>query len=299
VVLEDKFSGALLGFSVGDVVGSPYEGLSAFDIKDKWKIGEGSITDDTELMLSTSESLIECGCIDPVDMARRLVDSFDEGKLKRIGSRVKHAIENLKRGVLPAKSGAKGQWASGSGGILRSVAVALFMFGCDEKKVKSGIRYTVMITHNNEDAIEGAYVFSKILHLLLRGEDVRRGIERVVEGIRSVRLKEEIKRRLALLETASELVDVLPGIGVKSDVYSVLGNAICCFLRHYTSFEDSIRCSILIGGDTDTTAAVVGAFWGALNGASKIPLEYKVVLGDLEERIIQIATSLYKRRMCR
>ncbi len=295
----DRFSGALLGFSIGDAVGSPYEGLDASEVKGKWGVGEATITDDTELMLSTAESLIGCGCIDPVDMAKRLVDSFDEGRLKRIGRRVEHAIANLKSGVPPAESGAKGEWASGSGGILRSIAVALFMYGCDDVKLRKGIRYTVMITHNNEDAIEGAYVFSRILHLLIRGEDVHSGIIGIIKDVRSHKLRSALERRLDLLHAGKEPSEVLPNLGVKSDVYSVLGNAICCFLRYIHSFEESIKCSVVIGGDTDTTAAVVGAFWGALHGISKIPYEYGNILGELQERIIKVSAALYNRRMCK
>lgn len=42
-------------------------------------------------------------------------------------------------------------------------------------------------------------------------------------------------------------------------------------LRRGTPFEDSIRLTLLCGGDTDTNAAIVGGMAGALHGAAAIP----------------------------
>jgi ADP-ribosylglycohydrolase len=60
------------------------------------------------------------------------------------------------------------------------------------------------------------------------------------------------------------------------------------------NFTDGIYQSIIIGGDTDTYAAVAGSFLGARYGEDSILSAWKEkLLGD--EVMLDIADRLYKR----
>ena len=58
--------------------------------------------------------------------------------------------------------------------------------------------------------------------------------------------------------------------------YSMRGPAACRHLQLQSSFTDAISSVLLMGGDTDTNAAIVGGMIGALQGASSIPDSMKM-----------------------
>ena len=297
-MLLSRFRGALLVFAIGDALGGPYEGFDAKKVKKVWGKGIPEITDDTQLMLSQVESINMLGKVDPFDIAERIILLSNKGALKRLGIRVSYAIKNLKKGVSPLKSGATGDWAAGSGGAMRILGVALFMHKCGSEELMSAVRETVIVTHNNIDAIEGAYIVARFISLLLKRSDVTfMSVHDILSKITSERLKEEIKKRLYILDDDRPSYKILPSIGTMPDIYSVLGNSIYCFLKYKPSFSKIIESAILAGGDTDTTAAIAGAFWGALYGNICIPVEYIGILGSLSEYIIKIADKLYERSL--
>src|SRR4030067_2631129 len=73
-ILRDKFRGAIVGCFVGDAFGSSFEGMdpgrARFHIGDLSKTFTRSYTDDTDMTLALAESLIQCGKIDPEDIAK-------------------------------------------------------------------------------------------------------------------------------------------------------------------------------------------------------------------------------------
>ena len=48
----------------------------------------------------------------------------------------------------------------------------------------------------------------------------------------------------------------------------------CYYLKHNFTFENAIKESLLIGGDTDTNAAIVGGLIGAARGIEGIPADW-------------------------
>src|SRR5687768_15703274 len=56
--------------------------------------------------------------------------------------------------------------------------------------------------------------------------------------------------------------------------------AIYAWLRHADSFRDAVEATIALGGDSDTTGAIVGGLMGATLGASAIPPEWLAGLAE-------------------
>lgn len=55
--------------------------------------------------------------------------------------------------------------------------------------------------------------------------------------------------------------------------------------------EDAITAAVMMGGDTDTVAAVTGAVAGARFGVSALPTRWQAAIGETDE-LAAIATSL-------
>ena len=105
-LLEAKAIGALLGTFTGDALGMPVEGyssdmiVSAFGWVDELleaRLGKGTYTDDTQMMIGIAESLAECGKFQGAHMAKRFVENFDQER--GYGSGAIEAIYRLSQGT--------------------------------------------------------------------------------------------------------------------------------------------------------------------------------------------------------
>src|SRR4030067_3701061 len=80
-ILRDKFRGAILGCFLGDAFGAGFEGMCPdgaisrlSTLSEKFP---RTYTDDTDMTLALTESIIESGKVDPEDMARKFSQSCD------------------------------------------------------------------------------------------------------------------------------------------------------------------------------------------------------------------------------
>jgi len=142
-----------------------------------------------------------------------------------------------------------------------------FMFD-SEKDVIENSRLATIPSHNSEEAIEAATKIALIIFYL------RKGLP-----------KEEIYKKLKI-----EL-KYKPFEKFNVTCRETIDNCLYVFY-HSTGFEDAIRKSLYLGGDTDTNACIVGSMAEAEYGISddlieavnkKLPIEFKKVL--LKSRI--------------
>ncbi|MFW6061224.1 MAG: ADP-ribosylglycohydrolase family protein [Planctomycetota bacterium] len=85
--LRDRFRGAMLGSLVGDALGMPLEGMAAETIRQRCarvtemlpaRMGQGTYTDDTEMMIGLAEALLAAaGRVDLDEIARRFGENYD------------------------------------------------------------------------------------------------------------------------------------------------------------------------------------------------------------------------------
>lgn len=79
--IKDKFVGCMIGTHVGDALGMPVEGHDYKTIESSFgelrqmldaRLGVGTYTDDTEMMIGIAESLVECKGFNGEDMAEAI-----------------------------------------------------------------------------------------------------------------------------------------------------------------------------------------------------------------------------------
>ncbi len=131
---EGRFAGALLGTFSGDALGMPFEGRTHRQIQKQVgrvdrmihaRLGAGTYTDDTEMMIAVAESLMECRGFDGLDMARRFVDGFNPERGYGRGTVL--ALAQIKRGV-PWREAGLSVFSGGSygnGAAMRIAPIAL------------------------------------------------------------------------------------------------------------------------------------------------------------------------------
>ena len=232
----------MLGAIAGDTIGSVYE----FDrIKHKdfeLFTPHSSFTDDSILSVAVAEVILHGG-------------SFAES--------IKHYAQ-----AYPNPVGGYGarfnQWAFssslepynswGNGSAMRVSAVG---FAYDElDQVLAVAKQTAEVTHNHPEGIKGAQATAAAILLARQGKS-KSAIKAFVEQ----NFGYDLNRSLA---------DIRPTYEFNESCQETVPESIIAFLES-TDFEDAIRNTISLGGDTDTMGAITGgiaeAFYGGVPAA--------------------------------
>ena len=285
--LEQSIFGCLLGGALGDAVGLASEGLSRrrlekiFGKVDSYHFffGRGMASDDTEHALMTAQALIGSG--GDVDEFRRLLAwklrFWLLGLPAGIGLATLRSLIKLWFGV--RKSGV---FSAGNGPAMRSAILGV-CYGGDEKHLERLVRVSTELTHTDPKAFAGACAISIAAHLASRHQAEELLGERLLERLASQpHFATEHAELLGLLKAAiesakagQETAQFADAIGLKQGVsgymYHTVPVALQAWLRYPGNFRAAVEAVIACGGDTDSTAAIVGGVVGAGVGVDSFP----------------------------
>jgi len=140
----------------------------------------------------------------------------------------------------------------GNGSAMRIAPIG-FMFNSIKKVKDEAIKATIP-SHNSEEAIKGAIIVAETVFLA-----------------KNKFSKEEIKKHIEnnYCKLDYDLEDLQKNYRFKSNCAGTVPQALYCFLIS-DDFEDAIRKSISIGGDSDTIACIVGGISEAYYGIPEI-----------------------------
>lgn len=294
-------SNVLLGTAIGDALGVPFEKF-AFDRKElkEWdgktylgsehhKLLPGQYSDDTQMSLMVAESLIENKGFNPDDLSQRYVHWITSGIARGYGRTTLAALQKIESGTHWSESGVVGSY--GNGTAMRAAPFGIF-FRNDLQGLKEAVRIDNNITHASDEAEAGALTIAIASYMCING-DTEDMIVRIAEQLP----KTKIRRSLMALETVLRLpvtpMQVLQTFGTKADVRETVPSAMYCFSKFGDAYS-GILAAIRAGGDADTTAAIVGALYGASNNLDSIP---ESVLKNVEDRdrLIELDSQLLNR----
>ncbi|HEC96350.1 MAG TPA: ADP-ribosylglycohydrolase family protein, partial [Euryarchaeota archaeon] len=173
--MKNKFIGALLGFVVGDVLGSPFEGIGAPDIKEQYGYIKGPVkanayTDDTIMMKIVLDTILEEGRYDPKSVLKKYLENKD--KLTGIGLTTYYALSNatLDDIYAGAKYAASLGYGFGNGPLMRAPPIALYHFySRDVEKFVEDVVSETLLTHHTNRAVTATVMFSKFLNSIGEG----------------------------------------------------------------------------------------------------------------------------------
>ena len=287
----DQLAGVLLGTAVGDALGLPREGLSRRrarrlfgdpPLRHRFLPGRGMVSDDTEHACMTGQALLRAPA-DAGAFARSLawrLRLWLLGLPAGTGRATLRAVVKLWLGFPPTRSGV---WSAGNGPAMRAPALGVCL-GHDPDRLRAYVRASTRLTHTDPRAERGALLVALAAH-----HGAARG-PHGVQGAAFLRAArealpeadEELLGLLGRLEEhlgrgapAVELADAL-GLhrGVSGYSYHTVPLALYCWLRHPAGFRRAVEEVIALGGDADSTGAIVGGIAGATVGAGGIPAEW-------------------------
>lgn len=299
--LHDRICGALLGTLVGDALGVPVEftGRSVRDLDPvtgmrgygTWNQPPGTWSDDGSMALVTADTLATSGW-DPSGMMRGFCRWLDaglwtaHGKAFDIGATTYKAIDAFAIHGDLATCGLQDELSNGNGSLMRCLPASLWLIG---DATADRIRLA-----GEASALTHAHLRSRLCcawHALwcdaaMGGGDVRESVTKA-----SARLRREVPEdeRQPLARILDGTAMDLPRERVPSDGYvvSTLEAALWCLAQH-RRFDQAVLAAVNLGGDTDTTGAVVGGMAGWLHGRLAIPPAWLAALPRQRE-IMELA----------
>lgn len=283
---NEPIIGCILGTAVGDALGLPYEGLSPeratclFPKRDSYHfiLGRGMVSDDTEHTCFVAEALLSAKG-DPDRFEKHLARSFRHwliGLPAGVGLATLKSIIRLWLGFSPARSGV---FSAGNGPSMRSALLGV-VYGNRPDVLRKFVMRAIRITHSDPKAYYGALTVALAAY---RGTCARHTSPADFVGLVAESLSGEaadefidlIQRAARSAEKHESLSEFTESIGCSGGISGYTYHSIPCVIQTWLRFQRDYRSAVLemisAGGDTDTTAAIVGAIVGACVGKAGIP----------------------------
>jgi ADP-ribosyl-[dinitrogen reductase] hydrolase len=312
--LHPHILGCLLGAAVGDAAGLRREGLSPRRAKRLYGdvvapdllFGRGMCSDDTEHTVMVARALAIAGA--DADRFERILAS----QLKRwlltvpagVGFATLRACMKLLVGFGPQHSGV---FSAGNGPAMRSAMLGVCT--TSDAECRELVRRSTRLTHTDPRAEEGALVVARAAALSTRGETMPpiefvRGEAGRVEG---AELRERLTQAAAALDkgqSPAEFAQLLGwSRGVSGYVNATVPAALYCWAATPNDLRQCVTSAVLLGGDTDSVAAITGAIAGANLGSAAIPQDWLARLKEwprsvawMEQLALVLADNLSGKR---
>jgi ADP-ribosyl-[dinitrogen reductase] hydrolase len=321
----DKFKGSLLGVTIGDTLGHPFEGMLREDIHSNFQNFEEFInnnkrlfntyTDDSQLTLHTAKALIEGEGFKINYLISEFINWLEDPPI-RPGYGCITAARKLKYGISWKESASN----SGGNGTTMRIAPIGLLFCKDLEMLKEAAIQSSIITHSHPASSAGAVIIARaIAYLIDKNPKESFSIEEFFNVLISsisgskdkiwnefIDLLGKLQSNLHLSIEAGLIKFSQAGVKTPYFIEQYLGRAfvhpytistvICVlfiFLKRLESFKDCIYELATAGGDSDTAGAIGGSLAGAYFGMKKIPTELINLVKD-NKKILKIGDQLHE-----
>ena len=278
--------GCLLGTALGDAVGLRREGLSPRRaarmygmeaLKPELVFGLGFCSDDTEhtqmvgRALALSDGETEAFQRELARQLRAWLLTLPAG----IGLATMRACLKLLAGASPERSGV---FSAGNGPAMRSALLGLW--ADSDEQLRTLVQCCTRITHTDPRAEDGALLIAraarlKVEHFAIEPIDfLTASTQQVVDGELRKLLNQAIEA-LRESRTPAEFA-IAQGWehGVSGYINQSVPAALYCWAYSPTDFRQCVENAVLLGGDTDSVAAIAGAICGANLGYNALPADW-------------------------
>lgn len=293
--------GGLVGLLIGDAVGVCYEFHEPEHLPARKKIDmtppvgfrrahagvpTGTWSDDGAQALCLLASLTERGRFSLMDFASKLQSWLNDGYMAvdgqvfDVGIQTEDALQNLNDGAQPHESGGKSEMDNGNGSLMRVLPLALWHTESDENLVRDAHQQSKP-THGHPRSLVACAFYCLVARGYLKRltdpwawADQR--LQAIYEALPDHGNGRQFLAELDMLRRFPQ-TDRPRGTGYVLDTIWSAKMAL-----EAPSFEEVIRNAILLGHDTDTTAAVAGGLAGIRFGLADIPERWLGALRGFE-----------------
>jgi poly(ADP-ribose) glycohydrolase ARH3 len=225
-------------------------------------------TDDTQMTLGVAQTLIAHGEIVEAALCQSFVANYMPSRGYGRGTRaVIEAMEDGRDYRAVATRYFPGG-SNGNGAAMRVAPVGLF-FHDSAERLRDEAHKSATPTHLHPLGIEGAQLLAMAIGICTSASD-RGHLDKLLPTLHEAATSDEYRDRL---RQAMEIENPpqLSGLGNGIQALESVPTAIASFALSPEDYGQAIAQTILIGGDTDTLAAMTGALSGAYLGLEGIP----------------------------
>lgn len=308
----ESIVGCLLGTAVGDSLGLPYRGLSRNRIYKSYTpikghsliTNKGLISTPTEHSCMVAQSLLVSGG-ESIKFSRSLawrMRFWLLGFPASLDCATFKSTLKLLIGFTPQTSGVN---AAGNFAAMRSGIIGV-CYGDDPPKLLALVKTSTIITHHNVKAELGAIAIAVAAYLassqsIIAPQEYYQTLQQFVLDPTAELPNTETAAFLSIIEQvcisakqkesgvtfATKLAN---NKGISSYIYDTVSTVIQVWLRNQDSYSGGIREIIYLGGDTNTTAAILGGIIGASVGVVGIQKKWLDDIIDLPRSVNWIAS---------
>jgi ADP-ribosylglycohydrolase len=266
----------VIGAIIGDIVGSRFEFNNHRSKDFELFTDECEATDDSIMTLAVAKAIMETEKKMKPLLSQR--ENNHEYNLLLESMAIKYMQEIGRKYPYCGYGGMFRHWvfsdnpkpynSYGNGAAMRISPVGFF--AVTEYELRELSKIVTAVTHNHEEGIKGAEAVALSIFMAKRGatkEEIRNEINENYYGLDFT--IDEIRDTYRFNETCQGTVP----------------QAIVAFFES-SSFEDTIRTAISVGGDSDTLAAITGSIAEAYYGVPKEIIEKALAYLDSELRSI-------------
>ena len=300
-----KLAGCLLGMAVGDALGLPREGLPRRraarlfgdpPLRHRFVFGHGMVSDDTEHAMMVAESLCLAG--EDIDCFTRTL----AWKLRLwllalpagVGMATARAVLKLWVGFSPAHSGVR---SAGNGPAMRAPILGAVLASRPET-LRDFVIASTRLTHTDPRAEQGSLLIAWAAQAGALAGPVDAPGPLLAAWRRQIAdpgLQASLDRIAHHLARGSSVQALADDLGLQQGVGGFISHTVpvvlYAWLRHPRDFRLAVESVITLGGDADTTGAIIGGLLGATLGEQAIPAEWLDGLAEWPK------TRSYMRRL--
>lgn len=282
----DRALGSVVGALIGDAAGGIFEFMgrpptlkeaqAALDLPGGgvFDLAPGQFTDDGEMTMALLEAIAKAKGAYRQELAAHAYCEWEQSNPFDIGLATRAALRVPKAAMNNPKSLAKlvcsqalehNLGSKANGCMMRATPLGIAATGCNIEETIEMVTSDVVLTHPNKDCIDStvAYVLA-LRHLILHDGDSEGAIE-----VANTYLFDNNRLVLGWLNQAIEgkIDPVTKQIGFVKHGFTLAFH----FLAYEFSFKEAITQTLLMSGDTDTNACIVGGLIGAGQGIKNLP----------------------------
>ncbi len=300
---KEHIHGVMLGIAIGDALGLARENLckrvalrmyGRGPLRYRLVLGKAIYSDDTQLMLINAQALLK---------SRSDAKSFRRIFQRRLkwypfslpigaGRATLMAAAKCWLRTLQLPSGVK---SAGNGAASRAVFTALAIHGTGHR-LSRWVEESTKLTHAHPLAIDGCQVFACLADYGATCKDGKFRCEEALQKAIETSSQPEIKDKLVELSGFLEARRGPSAVarhfnwscGISGFIVPTTIMATYCFLRYPNNFRRAVESAVLLGGDSDSVAAIVGGLVGAHVGVSNIPADLIQRLGGYPQGVTWI-----------
>ncbi|MFV2174442.1 ADP-ribosylglycohydrolase family protein [Actinomadura sp. LOL_016] len=273
-----RAEGSLVGLSVGDAFGDQFFLLANRDVSTETGMPPAPWiwSDDTEMACSVTDVLNQFGQIHQDELARSFAERMDIGR--RYGAGAVELLERVQRGDHWHRASRElfdGKGSFGNGAAMRVAPLGAY-FADDLDRAAHQAVLSAEVTHAHPEGIAGAvaiavaaaFAASRPGEPIEPRELIETALERTTMG---EYVRRGLRRSLRLLaKTPQEAAHEL-GNGNRITAQDTVPFALWAAATRLDDYESAVRACVVVGGDMDTTAAMVGGVIAAHRGPAAVP----------------------------